>query len=191
MKRVGIFGGSFNPVHHAHVMVARAAQEALGLDEVVFVPCARSAHGKKLMPAALRLRMLRAALRGMVGFRLSDVEIKRGGMSRSIDTLEAFTQESAPGTKFFLLIGQDQVAQFSSWKDADRLSQLSKICVMTRPGYRKNKVTHKKFHMRVINVPQYEISSTLIRLRLKKNLPVDGMASSSVLKILKVAAPQL
>ena len=74
LKRIGVFGGSFSPVHHGHLLVARAAFERLKLDELIFIPCGRSAYKKKIMPATLRLKMLRSALRGVKGFKVSDVE---------------------------------------------------------------------------------------------------------------------
>jgi nicotinate-nucleotide adenylyltransferase len=185
MRRIGIFGGAFNPVHHAHLLVARAAQEALGLDEIVFVPCNRSAYSKKLFPAQARLRMLQASLRGTQGFWASDLEIRRGGISRSIDTVKELKRRMGPGHQFFLLIGADQVPKFPFWKDALQLSKLSKICVMARPGYQTVPLIHKKFGLKIVNVPQYEISSTKIRDRLKRRLSLKWLVPEIILPILR------
>ena len=181
-KRIGIFGGSFNPVHNGHLLLARAAKEALGLDEIVFVPCNQSAYRKKLLPAAVRLKMLRAALRGVKGYSVSDVEIKMGGVSRTVDTVRAL---AGRGERLFLLIGEDQVAEFPRWKEAGELARMAKVCVMARPGFKKLPLIHNKFHFRTLRVSQYEISSTEIRVRVKKNLPMDGLVPPKVLSILK------
>ena len=185
MKRIGIFGGSFNPVHHGHLLLARAVREELGLDEILFVPCNESANRKKLLPATIRLRMLRAALGGLRGFSASDIEIKRGGLSRSIDTLRALKLAGKKSSKFFLLIGEDQAQEFPRWKEALELSRLSQVCVMARPGFLKNLVIHKKYHFKTVIVPQYEISSTEIRRRAKKNLPIEWLVPPKVLSILQ------
>jgi nicotinate-nucleotide adenylyltransferase len=182
-RRVGIFGGAFNPVHLGHLLVARAAKEALGLDELLFVPCNRSAYGKKLLPAKARLRMLEAALKGQAGLGVSDTEIRRGGISRSIDTLLELRRKQGAGTDFFLLIGEDQVSQFPSWKDAQQLSKLSQICVMARPGFKKSDLIHKKFHFRTVRVPQYEISSSDIRRRRSRKMALSWLVPESVLEI--------
>ena len=184
MKRIGIFGGSFNPVHHGHLLAARAAFERLKLDELVFVPCAQSAYGKKLWPAALRLKLLRAALRGAKGFAVSAMEIKRGGVSRSIDTLRAMQARAGKGTKFFLLMGADQALEFPRWKEALELSKLSKICVLERPGSQKSGLIHRKYSMQSVGIPKYEISSSEIRTRLKNKLPIDWLVPEAVAKAL-------
>jgi nicotinate-nucleotide adenylyltransferase len=183
-KRIGIFGGSFNPVHHGHLLVARAAAEALRLDELRFVPCFRSAHGKKLMPAGLRLKMLKAVLRGVPGFVVDDCEIRRGGISRSVDTLRELRRRLGPQARFFFLIGQDQVLEFPKWKEADGIGQLARISVLTRPGYRKNTLIHKKYRFLTVDVPQYEISSSEIRSRLKKKLSIDWLLPEAALSFL-------
>ena len=180
-KRVGIFGGSFNPVHNAHLALAAAAKKALRLDELLLVPCNRSAYRKKLMPARLRLRMLRAAVKGKRGLKVSDVEIRMGGVSRSIDTALALRRRYPEGTKFFLLIGEDQAREFPKWKEAEKLSGLLQVCVMARPGFRKAALIHQKFHFRTVKVSQYEISSTEIRHRLAKKLPLDGLVPKNIL----------
>lgn len=185
VKRIGIFGGSFNPVHLGHLLIAHAAKDALQLDEIIFVPCHQSADRKKLLPAKVRLRMLRATLKGVRGFSVNDVELRRGGVSRSIDTLIHLKAAKKKESRFFLLIGEDQARKFPTWKEPEKLSKLSKVCVIKRPGFRKSGLIHKKFHFRTLNIPQYEISSTEIRRRCTKNLPMGFFINSEVLSILK------
>jgi nicotinate-nucleotide adenylyltransferase len=182
-EKVGVFGGSFSPLHLGHLLVAREAQERLGLDEILFMPCARSANNKNLLPSALRLRLLRAALRGQKKFRLDARELKRGGVSRSIDSLRELKAER-PKDKFFLLIGQDQASDFPRWKEAEELARLCQVVVLGRPGYAKNADIHRKYHFETVKVSQYEISSTQIRARLKKNLSIEWFVPQQLLRFL-------
>lgn len=172
-------------MHNGHLLLAMQALEALKLDELIFIPCAESADRKKLLPSALRLKILKAAIRGIKKFRVSSIEIKKGGVSRSIDTVESLKDASPRGSRFYLLIGEDQAQRFPGWKDAGRLSKLAKVCVMARPGFRKLPLIHKKFHFRAVEVSRYEISSSQIRNRIQKKLPLNHLLPDSALSILK------
>lgn len=185
MKRIGIFGGSFNPVHLGHILAARAAKKKLGLDQIIFVPCCQSADRKKLMPANLRLKILKAAVKNIPGFLVSDLEIKRGGISRSIDTIRHFKNQVGDTRKIIMIIGEDQAAQFFTWKEALSISKLSKVCVMSRPGFRKDPLIHRKFHFKTVKIPQYEISSSFLRSQIKKYLPFSSLLALKNLSILK------
>lgn len=164
-KRLGLFGGSFNPVHTGHVLLARYALEQLGLDGVLFMPCARSADGKKLAPGALRLAWLKKALRGEAGMRASGLELERGGVSRTVDTLRQL-HELQPQTEWTLLMGADQAARLKTWKESGALPKLARLAAFARPG---QKVPAKMFR---ITAPSLEISSSEIRLRIKQKQSV-------------------
>jgi nicotinate-nucleotide adenylyltransferase len=163
MKRVGIFGGSFSPVHYGHLLAAAAAKEQLRLHEVLFVPCAESADQKKLLPASVRLAMLRAAIKGSSGYRVSEIELKRGGVSRSIETVQALMEGASRTDKFFLLIGADQALSFGSWKEPKKLSKLAKVVFFRRPGFTENPYNLKRFKFKIIPISPFEISSTVLR----------------------------
>lgn len=178
MKRIALFGGSFNPVHHGHLLAAREAFERLKLDELIFVPCGQSAYGKKLLPGPLRLKLLKGSVKGIKGYTVSDLELKTKGVSRSIDTLRAL---SVPGARYYLLIGADQVAEFPKWKEAFELSKLAKICVLARPGVWKRTGIQRKFRMRSLKIAQVGISSSEIRLRLSRKLSIDWLVPACVL----------
>ncbi|MES2201846.1 MAG: nicotinate (nicotinamide) nucleotide adenylyltransferase [candidate division FCPU426 bacterium] len=169
--RVGVFGGSFNPVHLGHLLAAREAKERLKLDELIFVPCGRSAYGKKLMPAALRMKALKAAIAGEKGYRASDLELKRSGASRTIDTMTALLADS-PGTRFFLLIGADQVTRFPDWKEALVLSQLAAIVVLARPGVKPDPRIMRRYAMQPLAIPGCDISSSELRARLARKASI-------------------
>jgi nicotinate-nucleotide adenylyltransferase len=185
-RRIGVFGGSFSPIHFGHLFAARAAQRRLKLDEVLFVPCAASAYGKRLLPAAKRLKLLRLALKGLPGFALSDIEIRRGGVSRSVDTIRELAGQAGPAERFFLLIGSDQVGAFPKWKEAGVLARLAQVCILDRPGSPRLKAIEKKYGMKALKIPQHDISASEIRRRLEKNNSLAGLLPPAVEKALKV-----
>jgi nicotinate-nucleotide adenylyltransferase len=170
LRSLGLLGGSFNPVHSGHVLLARHAREALKLDQVWLIPCAGSADGKALAPGPLRLRWLRKALRDEEGLKASDLELKRGGVSRTIDTLLELRAKLGPAVKFTLLLGQDQALHFSAWKDARRIPDLAGLAVFRRPGVPG--ILPKIVQAHMLPAPLFEISSSEIRARIRngKNL---------------------
>lgn len=135
MNKIGIYGGSFDPIHHGHLILAREAREALKLDKVVFVPAGLSPH--KLQdapgPAEVRLEMLRAALEGESGFEFDALEIQRPSPSFTIDTIEEM-QRRETLSEIFLLIGEDHLAGLPAWHRFEELCQLVQFVVLERSG---------------------------------------------------------
>src|SRR5215467_10478647 len=133
--RIGLFGGSFDPVHLGHLLVAQTAREELELDRLFFIPAARSPFKpeQEPTPAHERLRLLRLALAGMPWCTLDEQEIQRGGTSYTIDTVRDYTARF-PGAELFYLIGSDHVGQLSKWRAAEELARLLSFAVITRPG---------------------------------------------------------
>ena len=125
LKKIGIYGGTFDPIHHGHLILAREAREILDLDEVVFVLAAQSPHKTHLPPtsAAVRWEMLTAAIECENGFSASRLEIDRPPPSFSIDTVEQL-RTARPDAEFFFLIGEDNLPKLSSWHRFDELSRL-------------------------------------------------------------------
>src|ERR1039457_1569824 len=121
--KIGLFGGSFDPVHLGHLLVAQAAIEELGLDKLFFIPAAQSPFKPENQPApvAVRLRLLRLALSGRTNCEIDEQEIRRGGVSYTIDTLRDYA-ERFPGAKLFYLIGADHAAKLDKWREPDRKS---------------------------------------------------------------------
>lgn len=134
-KKVGVLGGSFDPVHHGHLLLARAALEELGLDQILFVPAALSPHKVGAAPTSAehRLRMLELALAGEPRFRIAPNELRRPAPSYTVDTLREL-RAALPGTEFHLLIGADNVEKFHTWREADTLPTLARIAVLDRAG---------------------------------------------------------
>lgn len=162
MKKVGILGGSFSPVHLGHLCMAQTACEKLNLDEVLFIPTCKTPNKKQANTAtcAQRLRMTQLAMNGTRNFHVSDIEIKRKGISYSIDTVRTLKEKYPKGTKFYFIIGEDNYQTLHTWKNINTLSKEVRFVVVNR-GLKKNKA--KKFKACFIEMPRLDISSTLIR----------------------------
>jgi nicotinate-nucleotide adenylyltransferase len=132
--RIGLLGGTFDPPHLGHLLLAEAAREALALDRVVFVPARIPPHkrGRRVTPPATRLALLRAALRGS-GFSVSTVELDRPGPSYTVDTLERIAARGVPA-ELFLLVGADSLADLPTWRAPERILALARLVVAARPG---------------------------------------------------------
>lgn len=134
-KRVGLLGGAFNPPHAGHLRLAALALEHLGLDEVRFVPTACSPHKPASETDALqRLRLIEAALEGRDGCRVESIEVDRGGVSYTVDTLEALALRE-PGNAWIWLMGSDQLEGFGTWKNGLRILELAALGIAPRPGW--------------------------------------------------------
>jgi nicotinate-nucleotide adenylyltransferase len=134
--RLGLLGGSFNPVHNGHLAIARQTREALGLDQVLFIPTSHPPHkpNNSLAPAQNRYEMVHMAIASDPTFAISDVEIRRPGKSYTIDTVRLLQQEYGPQTQLFFLIGLDAFLDFPSWRDPQTLLTLCRFVVLSRPG---------------------------------------------------------
>lgn len=133
--RIGLYGGSFDPVHRGHLLVAQAALEELALDRLLFIPAAQSPFkpGQLPTPPALRLRWLRLALAGQTRFSVETLEVERGGVSYSIETVRAL-QCRFPEARLFWLIGADHVSKLPLWREAEALARSVEFVVIPRPG---------------------------------------------------------
>ncbi len=134
-ENIGLYGGSFDPVHHGHLILARDAVEQLGLSRLIFLPAAISPHKLARAPGApgdWRLRMLRAAVAGEPRFSVDPCELERAGPSYTIDTIHALRARHAPGTAFSYLIGEDNVPLLHTWHRIDALRALVRFVVCRR-----------------------------------------------------------
>ncbi|CCQ90207.1 putative nicotinate-nucleotide adenylyltransferase [Nitrospina gracilis 3/211] len=135
-EQIGILGGSFDPVHNGHLGLAREARATFSLDRVLFIPAAIPPHkrDRDITPTHHRLEMLRRALENENGFEISEIEIERGGVSYTRDTLEEL-QSRWPNAQISLIMGADTFRDFSTWKQYDRVLKASHILVASRPGH--------------------------------------------------------
>jgi len=159
----GLLGGSFDPVHHGHLIAADRAAEALGLERVLFVPCARQPlkPSGPVASGAHRSAMLGLALAGHPRFVLETMELERPAPSYTVDTLRAL-REREPRERFVLILGADAAVQLSRWRAADEVARLAEIAVLTRPGVSE---TASAFVTHVVATPAIEISASEIRAR--------------------------
>jgi nicotinate-nucleotide adenylyltransferase len=178
-KNVGLFGGSFDPVHHGHLILARDAMDVLGLDEVVFIPAWVSPHKLEQppVPAERRCEMLEAAIAGEDRFSMESCEIERGGASYAIETVR-YLMARNPGVDFWYLIGDDNIAALETWHEIGVLRQLVRFAVLARSG--GEAACGFPVVARCV-----EISSSEIRKRIAEGLSVRYLLPDNVCDIIE------
>lgn len=141
-SRIGLFGGTFNPIHLGHLRAGIEIQEAFSLDQVLFIPTAIPPHKKtlNLLPFGHRLKMVRLAIAGHPFFETSEVEKKRKGKSYSIQTLRFFKKAYGAKAELYFILGMDAFLEINTWKEYRELFRLSHFVVMDRPGYRRSHI---------------------------------------------------
>ena len=179
LKKIGIFGGTFDPIHHGHLILARDAFEQLSLDRLIFIPAAISPHKLKQRPTApeLRLEMLRAAIEGESHFCLDALELDRPAPSYTVDTMEAL-KTSEPDADFVYLIGEDNVTHLPTWHRFADLSKMVQFAVLDRSGL---KTTHPYPTIR----RHLEISASDIRNRVARGQSIRYLVPPVVEKIIR------
>ena len=185
--KLGIYGGSFDPVHLGHLLVAQAAMEELGLDRLFFIPAAQSPFKPETKPApdAVRLQLLRLALAGKTNYEIDEQEIRRGGISYSVDTVRAYAQKF-PGAQLFYLIGADNAAKLNAWHEADQLAKLAEFVAVPRPGGLPA-VFQPPFRGRALKGFPFGVSSSEIRARVKGGLSVENLMPTAVAEAMHAA----
>ena len=135
-SRVGLLGGTFNPIHNGHLAIARQAREALALDRVVLIPTGDPPHKphENLAPAKDRYEMVRLAIEADASLSISDIDVRRSGKSYSIDTVRLLQEEFGAGAQLYFLIGLDAFLEFPTWRDPETLLTLCSFVVLSRPG---------------------------------------------------------
>ena len=185
LQSVGLFGGTFNPVHLGHTMVAQSALEELALDRLFIIPAARSPFKPEdaPAPAAVRLEWLRLAFAEMAGCEIDAQEIEREGVSYSIDTVRAVA-ERFPDAELFYLIGADHVSTLPEWREAEALARLATFVVVPRLGETENQFP-EPFRGRVLRGQPVEISASDIRARLREGKSIEQLVPPGVAAALK------
>jgi nicotinate-nucleotide adenylyltransferase len=185
MLRIGIFGGSFDPVHLGHLLVAQAAREELQLDRIVFVPAAQSPFkpDRQLTSGKIRAAMLRAALAGRTWAEVDLQELERGGISYSVDTVGNFSARFK-NAELFYLIGADHVGQLPKWRNSADLARLATFVVVPRPG-EAPAVAPPGFTLHWLTGFPLGVSASEIRARVKAGLPVDLLTGPVVAEAIR------
>jgi len=176
MRKVGILGGTFNPPHLGHLIMANEALHAIGLDEVRFMPNFIAPHKEVSgANAQQRLEMTRLAIAGYAHFRVEDFEIEHGGVSYTFDTMEKMIRKE-PGSEFYFIIGGDMVDGLASWHRIDELMEMIRFIGIKRPGYD----SISNFPVLMVDSPEIHLSSSMLRERLAKNQTVAFLVPEKV-----------
>ena len=185
--KLGIFGGSFDPVHLGHLLVAQAALEELGLDRLFFIPAAQSPFKPENQPASAvaRLQLLRLALAGKSNCGVDDQEIRRGGVSYTVDTLRDYARRF-PGAQLFCLIGADNVSKLNDWRAAAELARLAEFVAIPRPGGAAA-VFPPPFRGRLLRGFPFAVSSSEIRARVRSGLTIENVVPPAVAEAIRNA----
>lgn len=179
MKKIGLFGGTFNPIHIAHLVLAQSACDQLKLDKVIFIPSNISVHknNRHIISAEDRLKMVQLATKGNSKFFVSNIEIKRSGLSYSIDTVEYYKKRYPSQTKFYFIIGEDTHCSLHRWKCIDDL--LKKVNFVSASRLTKGNES-PKIKVRHISMPVMNVSSSDIRQRVKKGTSIQYFVPTKV-----------
>jgi nicotinate-nucleotide adenylyltransferase len=183
-RRLGLYGGSFDPLHRGHLLVAQAALEELSLDRLFFIPAAQSPFkpGSRPAPDAARLRMLRRSLAGQSRIEVHTDELTRGGVSYSIDTVNAFRNRH-PNAELFWLIGADHVPTLPQWREAERLAEWVTFVVIPRPG-QPQATLPQPWRLKHLRGWPLGVSSSEIRERVRRGLPIDHLVPSGTADVI-------
>ncbi len=183
--KIGLFGGSFDPVHYGHLLVAQAAREELALARVFFILAAQSPFkpDSQPAPAAERLRLLRLALAGDAAAEVDDQEIRRGGASYTIDTARQY-RKSFPEAELFYLIGADQAGQLPLWREAPELARLVEFVIIPRPGEIVPRLA-APFRGQALRGFPLGVSSSEIRARCRAGLAITHLTPPAVAEAIK------
>lgn len=189
MKKYGIFGGSFNPIHYGHLMICEYIKDEMGLDKVIFIPTGNPPHKDLEVSAKDRYEMVRLAISPNPDFEISDIEATRVKMSYTVDTIREL-KKIYREEKLYFLIGLDSIFQLKTWMKIGDLSKEIEFVVALRPGYiNKDEINREIDFLRenfgtkvnLINTPLYEISSTDLRDRIREGKSLRYLIPKKVL----------
>ena len=184
-RRLGVMGGTFDPIHYGHLVTAEEALVQFGLDEVVFVPTGRPwmKQERDVSPAEDRYLMTVIATASNPRFRVSRVEVDRGGPTYTVDTLRMLAAEN-PDAELYFITGADAMFEIFDWKDPDEVLQLAHFIAATRPGYDLTRLEARASAGRpdvsAMNIPALAISSTDVRDRVREGRPIRYLLPEGV-----------
>lgn len=188
--KLGIMGGTFDPIHNGHLLIANEAGWRLKLDRVLFIPAGDPPHkqDRRVTPDRCRLEMVRLATADNPGFEVLTIELEREGFSYTADTLAALSQQYGPHTELYFIIGVDAAADLLSWYQPERVLELARLVVCERPGYvlptEKLQAglprTDLFERLILLDVPMLEISSSELRARIGAGEPIRYLVPDEV-----------
>jgi nicotinate-nucleotide adenylyltransferase len=194
MKKIGIMGGTFNPIHNGHIALAKAAFEYCKLDEVWFMPsgCSYMKSKDSIVAGEDRLEMTRLAIEGFSCFKCSDLEVKRLGNTYTAETLEILN-EMYPEYKFYFIMGADSLFGLPRWKQPEKIAALCTLATVVRDDVNlqelemQKQYLEKSFHASIVLLPfnKIDISSSMVREKLEKGGDVDGIIPDKVMSYIE------
>ena len=182
MSKVGIFGGTFDPIHLGHLITAQSVKEIRNLDKIIFIPAYISPHKTDAKPSSPedRLNMIKIAVDGIPFFDCSDIEVNKGGISYTIDTLRELKKYY---DKIEFIIGYDNIFTFHTWKEPDEIFKLADVIVLKRKSSHPPQFEDKYFRQAIfVQTRGIEISATDIRERVKSGMPINFLVPTKVME---------
>ena len=181
-KKVCLFGGTFDPPHIGHLLVAQTIFESENFDKIVFIPTFKTPEKENVTNIKDRLAMLTMAVTSNPNFEICDIEIKRGGISYSVDTIKEYKEEyELNSDELFYLIGSDSLQNFHKWKDGNAILEHCRVIVALRPGFKPSDISNWILRkVMFASIPRFEISSSTIRDRWKDDKTILYMVTHSV-----------
>jgi nicotinate-nucleotide adenylyltransferase len=188
VRRLGILGGTFDPIHHGHLVAAEEASYQLALDRVLFVPAGAPPHkpARPISPASHRLRIVELAIAGKPHFAVSRVDIDRPAPSYTVDTLKLLRAEWGPEPRFFFIEGNDSLSDMVNWYQPQRLIELCELAVVRRPGSEidlpalEKRLPGLTERVHWVQIPLLEISSTDLRARIRAGRSISYLVPREV-----------
>ena len=192
--RIGIIGGSFDPIHLGHLNMAEYLREYKDLEKIIFVPTGKPPHKEYSTPSDSRMKMVDLAISTNDYFASANIEINNENVSYTVETLK-YLRNICPGPEFFFIIGLDNLFTLDTWKDFEKLAKITKIIVANRISYEKENsgifekcselVEKYGFDIEIVDTPIIEISSSDIRRRIKEGLSIEYLTPQTVVSYIK------
>lgn len=178
--RLGVMGGTFDPVHFGHLVAANEAASAFGLDKVIFVPTGEPWQKQTITDSGHRFNMTKLAIAGNSHFDISRVDVDRPGPTYTVDTLRDIKAQH-PEAELFFITGADSISQIGSWRDSEQIWPLAHLVGVTRPGHSLEVPKSPHGAVSLLEIPALAISSTDIRARVESGKPIDYLLPASVI----------
>jgi len=189
MMKIGILGGTFDPVHVGHLAAADEVVCRLGLDEVLFIPAGRPwlKDGTEILPAEHRFKMVELAITGKPGFKASTMELERQGFTYTVDTIAELKRQYGDGDELFFIVGWDKLVEIPRWRQPERLIKMCRLVAVPRVGYPPPDLDALEaavpgISQRVIMLdkPEIDVSASVIRERVRQGLSISGLVPEAV-----------
>ncbi len=192
--KIGVLGGTFDPVHRGHIMVAEAARDSLSLDRLLVVPAGQPPFkgDEPVTPAEHRLAMLRLAVAGMPGVEVSTIEMERPGPSYTVDTIAELSEQYGEDDEIYFVIGWDSLEQLPGWRETERILGMCKLAAVPRPGWEKpdvpaleEKLPGISQRVVLLDKPHVDISASAIRKMAADGKSIESLVPESVAEYIK------